>query len=179
MIPILEYLFDYKINTDLKDNYIKTYRSVWDCRYCVLDILMYCPRVVCSQSFHHLNPVSHSVMCIFSVVFFWLKYIFAFCRKALIWQKRYLLVTLHGDSPPGQESVFLVTKDFHLGGQGRFRSAVHTVIAVIRYKYAHMFNDNNDVLNPIPIKSSQIRAKTQLQTKTKRHGMLILHRVKC
>lgn len=55
-------------------------------------------------------------------------------RKALVWQKRYLLVLLAGDNSC-QEPVFQVTKDYSLGRLAKFRSLVHGVIAVIRMRF--------------------------------------------
>ena len=56
-------------------------------------------------------------------------------RKALIWQKRYLLVLLSGSDCVGIEPIFTVTRDYQLTAGARFRSAVHTVTAVIRMKF--------------------------------------------
>jgi len=55
-------------------------------------------------------------------------------RKALVWQKRYLLVVLSGGQPT-PDPVFKVTPGQASHKGGRFRAAVHTVIAISRMKY--------------------------------------------
>jgi A-kinase anchor protein 9 len=56
-------------------------------------------------------------------------------RKALVWQKRYLVVLLCGEAGEG-EPVLAVTRPLRasLGGRGRWRAAVHAVIAISRMK---------------------------------------------
>ena len=54
-------------------------------------------------------------------------------RKALIWQKRYLLVLISGDVSP--DPVFVVVRDYRLDKLGRFRAVVHGVIAVLRMRF--------------------------------------------
>ena len=55
-------------------------------------------------------------------------------RKALIWQKRYLLVLIGGEALT-TEPVFPVTRDYRLAPLARFRAAVHGVTAVIRMRF--------------------------------------------
>ena len=54
-------------------------------------------------------------------------------RKALVWQKRYLLVLLCGELVP--DPVMLVVRDGKLGRNGKFRAVVHTIISISRMKY--------------------------------------------
>eukprot|EP00092_Neocalanus_flemingeri_P024928 GFUD01027036.1.p1 GENE.GFUD01027036.1~~GFUD01027036.1.p1 ORF type:complete len:1832 (-),score=681.44 GFUD01027036.1:71-5566(-) len=54
-------------------------------------------------------------------------------RKALVWQKRYLLVLLCGELVP--DPVLMVVRDSRLGRNGRFRAAVHTIISISRMKF--------------------------------------------
>ena len=54
-------------------------------------------------------------------------------RKALIWQKRYLLVLISGDVSP--EPIFIVDRDYRLDRLGRFRAVVHGVIATLRMRF--------------------------------------------
>merc|ERR1719419_756210 len=54
-------------------------------------------------------------------------------RKALVWQKRYLLVLLCGELLP--DPVLIVVRDTRLGKIGKFRAAVHVLISISRMKY--------------------------------------------
>lgn len=54
-------------------------------------------------------------------------------RKALVWQKRYLLVLLCGELVP--DPVLRVVRENKLGRNGRFRSIVHSIISISRMKF--------------------------------------------
>jgi len=54
-------------------------------------------------------------------------------RKALVWQKRYLLVLLCGELVP--DPVLMVVRENKLGKNGRFRAIVHTIISISRMKF--------------------------------------------
>jgi len=54
-------------------------------------------------------------------------------RKALVWQKRYLLVLLCGELVP--DPVLMVVRDSKLGRNGRFRAVVHSIISISRMKF--------------------------------------------
>merc|ERR1719186_1596078 len=58
-------------------------------------------------------------------------------RKALVWQKRYLLVVMSGGQggQPHPEPVFKVIVSTERHQCGRFRAAVHSIIAISRMKY--------------------------------------------
>ena len=55
-------------------------------------------------------------------------------RKALVWQKRYLLVVLSGGQPT-PDPLFKVTTGQATHEGGKFVAAVHIVIAISRMKY--------------------------------------------
>jgi len=54
-------------------------------------------------------------------------------RKALVWQKRYLLVLLCGELV--SDPVLMVVRENKLGRNGRFRAIVHTIISISRMKF--------------------------------------------
>jgi len=54
-------------------------------------------------------------------------------RKALVWQKRYLLVLLCGELVP--DPVLMVVREGKLGKNGKFRAVVHTIISISRMKF--------------------------------------------
>ena len=57
-------------------------------------------------------------------------------RKALVWQKRYLVVLLTGEAGEGEkEPVLAIQRPRNLPKQGRWRSVVHVIIAVSRMKF--------------------------------------------
>ena len=80
-------------------------------------------RCVCSRASHHQDSRSHQARYLRAESF----------RKALIWQKRYLLVLISGDISP--DPVFVVERDYKLDRLGRFRALVHGVIAVVRMRF--------------------------------------------
>merc|ERR1719239_1029831 len=58
-------------------------------------------------------------------------------RKALVWQKRYLVVLLTGETGEGddREPVLAIQRPRQLPKQGKWRSLVHAIIAISRMKF--------------------------------------------
>ena len=58
-------------------------------------------------------------------------------RKALVWQKRYLVVLLTGETGEGddREPVLAIQRPRQLPKQGKWRSVVHSIIAISRMKF--------------------------------------------
>ena len=58
-------------------------------------------------------------------------------RKALVWQKRYLVVLLTGETGEGddREPVLAIQRPRQLPKQGKWRSVVHAIIALSRMKF--------------------------------------------
>lgn len=58
-------------------------------------------------------------------------------RKALVWQKRYLVVLLTGETGEGddREPVLAIQRPRQLPRQGKWRSVVHAIIALSRMKF--------------------------------------------
>lgn len=58
-------------------------------------------------------------------------------RKALVWQKRYLVVLLTGETGEGddREPVLAIQRPRQLPKQGKWRSVVHAIIAISRMKF--------------------------------------------
>merc|ERR550532_333266 len=112
-----------KENGEMLSSLAKLYEEGREMKKRNLELEDLMARCVCSRASHHQDSRSHQARYLRAESF----------RKALIWQKRYLLVLISGDISP--DPVFVVERDYRLDRLGRFRALVHGVIAVVRMRF--------------------------------------------